>query len=87
MNIFGVLVRIIRNPCGVWRPSQQPAAAQLLISGPGHSGNTNTLASLFAVSVWRRCVSDVVRSVAADKVTISNDSSDSVYLLEWFLDN
>ena len=29
----------------------------------------------------------VVRSVAADKVTISNDSSDSVYLLEWFLDN
>ena len=71
--------------CGGPASSQQPA--QLLISGPGHSGNTNTLASLFAVSVCRRCVSDAVRSVAADKVTISNDSSDSVYLLEWFLDN
>ena len=46
---------------------------------------------------WHRCslcpcdgdvyLMCVVRSVAADKVTISNDSSDSVYLLEWFLDN
>ena len=25
VNVFGVLARIIRNPCGVWRPSQQPA--------------------------------------------------------------
>ena len=78
MNVFGVLARIIRNPCGVWRPSQAYLGTRTQWKHE-HLGT--------AVSVWRRCVSDVVRSVVADKVTISNDSSDSVYLLEWFLDN
>ena len=85
MNVFGVLARIIRNPCGVWRPSQQPAASLATYPGTRTQWKHEHLGT--AVSVWRRCVSDVVRSVVADKVTISNDSSDSVYLLEWFLDN